>query len=160
MIITKTSFFPTGYAYLTSRSSIQPFICEISDQSLRLVTSNMWAICTNAGLNLSVLAADLLGWRYVSLFMACLMIICFLGLLWLHETPTWLLENKQFDKAVGSLKFYKSDKKSIVDDSAKRKSTANEELGYDGLVELYKAEAEKHEASVPRDEETTNATWM
>ena len=120
----------------------------------------MWAICTNAGLNLSVLAADLLGWRYVSLFMAGLMIICFLGLIWLHETPTWLLENKQFDEAVRSLKFYKSDKKSIVDDNNKRKSNENVELGYDGLVELYKAEAEKEEAFSPRAETTANDTWM
>ena len=145
---------------MTSRSSIQPFVCEISHQNVRLLTSNMWAICTNAGLNLSVLAADLLGWRYVSLFMGGLMIISFLGLIWLHETPEWLLERKQFDKALGSLKFYKSDKKSIVNDDDKRKSHTDEELDYDGLLELYKAEAAKEEASVPSDETIANDTWM
>ena len=49
------------------------------------------------------------------------MIICLLALIiWIHETPDWLLEKCYFDKAIKSLKFYKIDPKILVDNEQKR----------------------------------------
>ena len=101
----------------------------------------MWALCFSSGQALSILAANLLGWRYVSGFFAILMVVCFLGLLWLHETPDWLLENKQFDRAIKSLEFYRIDPKILVDEDAKRLNQNGENKGYEELVGFYREES-------------------
>ena len=72
------------------------------------------------------------------------MVLCFFGLLWLHETPDWLLENKQFDKAIKSLRFYNVDPKTIVEEDEKRLNKNGENKSYDELVALYRQEYVKH----------------
>ena len=139
-----------GYAFLTSRSSIQPFICEISDPSIRGFTSTLFTLCYSSGQALSILAANQLGdlgWRYVSAFFTILMFLCFLGLLWIHETPEWLLENRKFDNAIGSLEFYKVDSKLIVEDDKKRLTKEGEPRNYKELVGFYRKENAKDEKS-------------
>ena len=131
---------------MTSRSSIQPFISEISDPSIRGFTSSLWALCFSSGQALSILAASQLddyGWRYVSAFFAILMLLCFLGLLWIHETPEWLLENRQFDRAIKSLEFYKVDPKLIVEEDKKRLNENGEPKSYKELVGFYRGKTEE-----------------
>ena len=133
-----------GYAFLNSRSSIQPFICEISDTSIRGFTTTLWFLCFIFGYALSMLASSHLGWRYVSGFLAALMIICFVGLFFIHETPEWLLENRHFERAERALKFYKIDKKLLVTDDNKRRSGDGEDRSYKDVVKLYRMEAKKY----------------
>ena len=131
----------TGYAYLTSRSSIQPFICEISDPSIRGTTSTLWALFFTSGQALSILASNLLGWRYISGFFAGLMGLCFILLTQIHETPDWLLEKCYFDRAVKALHFYKIDPKILVYDPEKRLLDNGKEKSYQELVEMYRQES-------------------
>ena len=152
------SKFFLGYAYLTSRSSIQPFICEVSDPSIRGFTSTLWALCFSAGQALSILAANELGWRYVSGFFAALMLICLFGLLIIHETPDWLLENRLFDQAIKSLEFYKIDPKTLVDDDNMRKNEDGQEKGYRELVGLYRRESVVHTNSGKHQDGTSYNT--
>ena len=131
----------SGYAYLTSRSSIQPFICEISDPSIRGATSTLWALFFSSGQALSISTANIFGWRYVSGFFAALMVICFISLTQIHETPDWLLEKCYFRKAVKALEFYKIDPKIIVFESEKRESENGNDKSYRQLVEFYRQES-------------------
>ena len=136
----------SGYVSLTSRASIQPFICEISNPNIRGFTTSLYILCYILGQALTVLAADEgeLGWRYVSGTMGALMILCFLVLLlWIHETPDWLLERCSFDQATKSLEFYKIDRKVLVDDDQKRKTINGEEKSYSEIVALYRQESNK-----------------
>ena len=133
--------FVLGYVSLTCRSAIQPFICEISTPSIRGFTASLYVLCYISGQALSILAANPFfdGWRYVSGVFASLMIVCFLALiLWVHETPDWLLEKCYFDKAITSLKFYKIDPKILVDNDQKRKRNDGTEKSYGEIVELYR----------------------
>ena len=60
--------------------------------------------------------------------------VCFLVLFWPRETPEWLLTKLKFQNAVASYEFYKSDKKSIIEDSSKRLREDGTEKSYRELV--------------------------
>ena len=130
-----------GYAYLTSRSSIQPFICEISDPCIRGATSTLWALFFTSGQALSISTANIFGWRYVSGFFAALIVLCFTLLTQIHETPDWLLEKCYFAKAVKALEFYKIDPKIIVYEPEKREFENGSNKSYRQLVEFYRQES-------------------
>ena len=76
------------------------------------------------------------------------MVLCFLGLLWLQESPDWLLEKKQFDEAIQSLRFYNIDPKIIVKEDEKRLNQHGENKSYDELVGFYRQEYVKHTESM------------
>ena len=111
-----------------------------------------------------MLAAGYLGWRYVSGFFAALMIICLVGIIFIHETPEWLLETKQFDKATKALEFYKTDKKLLITDDNKRKSRKSdigEDKTYEELVKLYRIGSKKYSKSMTmtNDEKAAKPLW-
>ena len=56
-----------------------------------------------------MLAGGYMRWRYASGIFVVLMIVCLIGVMFIHETAEWLLETKQFNKAIMSLEFYKHD---------------------------------------------------
>ena len=150
--------FLLGYVSLTCRSAIQPFICEISNPSIRGLTSSLYVLCYISGQAFSILAAtpSFEGWRYVSGAFALSMIICFLALiLWIHETPDWLLEKCYFDKAVMSLKFYKIDRKILVDSDQKRKTSDGREKSYEEIVGMYRDKS----LCVPATKKSSNDSW-
>ena len=152
-------FFVQGYAYLASRSSIQPFVCEISDPSVRGFTTTLWSLFFISGQAISILASNCLGWRWVSLFFAVLMVIFFFAIMLIHETPNWLLENLCFEKAVQALYFYKTDPKLLVYDENKRTSVDGSDLYYTDLVEMYRAASEKEQNVSFPQQNGTNNTW-
>ena len=85
----------SGYVSLTSRSVIQPFICEISNPNIRRFTTSLYVLFYILGKALSLLVARQgdLEWRYATGIMFVLMIVCFMGfLVWIHDAPDWLLE--------------------------------------------------------------------
>ena len=86
------------------------------------------------------------------------MIVCFVGLFFIHETPDWLLEHRQYEKAIKSLEFYKVDPKILVDNDVKRKSKDGKEKGYRELVGFYRKESVKHAKSVGFGEDTSHNT--
>ena len=147
-----------GYVSLTCRSAIQPFICEISNPSIRGFTTSLYVLCYISGQALSMRAAtpSFEGWRYVSGAFALSMIICFLALLlWVHETPDWLLEKCYFDKAIKSLKFYKIDRKILVDSDRQRQTGDGREKNYEEIVELYRDKS----LCVTASKKSSTASW-
>ena len=152
-------FTISGYAYLTSRSSIQPFICEICDPSIRGTTSTLWALFFSSGIGLSILASNQLGWRYVSGFFAALMVACFLSLLWIHETPDWLLEKRRFEDAIKALEFYRIDPKILVHDDDRRVSKDGEDKNYRKLVMMYRKASVKPRQPLGDKNNNTDQSW-
>ena len=61
----------------------------------------------------------------------------------MHETPDYLLEKRQFEKAVKAMEFYKTDPKLIVDDEKKRLDKDGKTKGYKELVGFYRKESVK-----------------
>ena len=84
------------------------------------------------------------------------MLFCVLVLMWIHETPDWLLEKCQFEKAIKALEFYKIDPKILVDDDQKRKSSDGKEKPYSDIVEMYRKESEAAKSKVSEDEKPQN----
>ena len=123
-----------GYAFLTSRSSIQPFTAEITDPNIRGFASTLWSMLFTIGQATSIFFAGMVGWRELSGFFAALMGVCFLVLFWPRETPEWLMTKLEFQNAVASYEFYKSDKKNIIEDSSKRLREDGTEKSYRELV--------------------------
>ena len=72
-----------------------------------------------------------------------LMITCFTGMVFIHETPEWLLETRKFDKAIKALEFYQTDKKLLVTNDTNRNSNIGEERSYKDLVKLYRIESRR-----------------
>ena len=146
-----------GYASLTSRASIQPFISEICDPAIRGTALTFNVVSHIMGQSLSILAASRFpnGWRYVSGVLGVWMIICFLSvMLWVHETPDWLLEDCRFEEATESLKFYKTDRNLLIGDDEKRKTINGEEKGYEDIVAMYREEWGEATRSVRSSDET------
>ena len=84
------------------------------------------------------------------------MLFCVLVLMWIHETPDWLLEKCQFEKAIKALEFYKIDPKILVDDDQKRKSSDGKEKSYSDIVEMYRKESAAAKSKVSEDEKPQN----
>ena len=76
--------------------------------------------------------------------------------MWIHETPDWLLEKCQFEKAIKALEFYKIDPKILVDDDQKRKSSDGKEKSYSDIVEMYRKESAAAKSKVCEDEKPQN----
>ena len=140
------SKFLLGYVSLTCRSAIQPFICETSNPAIRGITTSLYVLFYISGQAFSVLIANqwFNGWRYVAGAFCGLMIICFLSLLlWIHETPDWLLEKKYFEKATSALLFYEIDREILIGDERKRKTKDGKEKSYNEIVSLYEDESKR-----------------
>ena len=86
------------------------------------------------------------------------MIVFFFAIIFIHETPNWLLENLLFEKAVKSLEFYKTDPKLLVYDDGKRKSVDGSELSYADLVEMYRTEYENEKKAFCAQQSGNNKT--
>ena len=153
------SKFILGYGYLTSRSSIQPFTAEIVDPSIRGFAAGLWALSFTLGQASSIFLAGILGWRQIAGFFAALSAVCFLALIWPHETPEWLMVKSRFQNAVSSYEFYQSDKKVIVEDSGKRISEDGKEKSYRELVQLCKEEEEASKVKTASDTSSNSSSF-
>ena len=155
------SKFILGYGYLTSRSSIQPFTAEIVDPSIRGLAAGLWSFSFTLGQASSIFLAGILGWREISGFFAALSAVCFISLIWPHETPEWLMVKEKFKKATRSYEFYRSDKQIIVEDSTKRLSEDGKEKTYHELVKLIKEEKEDaSKLKSPSDTDLKASTFL
>ena len=132
--------FLQGYAYLTSKSSIQPFVCEISDPAVRKFTSTFWYLFFIAGQALCILGGTYCGWRFVSGLLVVGNTILLFGFLCIHETPYWLLENGHWEKARKSMEFYKIDADMVMAGDEKRLWKTDGRMDYAKLIEFYRKE--------------------
>jgi hypothetical protein len=87
------------------------------------------------------------------------MVVLFVAIMLVHETPNWLLENRRFEEAVKSLEFYKTDPKLLVYDDSKRKSVTGSELSYTDLVEMYRTESENEHTAFYAQQKCSDNTF-
>ena len=148
------SKFLLGYVSLTCRSAIQPFICETSNPNIRGFTTAFYILFYISGQAFSTFLAGRNqtgddGWRWTAAVFAGLMVICFLSLLlWIHESPDWLLDQRRFSQATKALEFFKIDREILVADESKRKTIDGRHKSYKEIVSLYEEAA----ALVPKKE--------
>ena len=142
------SKFLLGYVSLSCRSAIQPFICETSNPNVRGFTTALYVLFYISGQAISTFLAGRNqtgddGWRWTAAVFGGLMVICFLSLLlWIHESPDWLLDKKRFSQATKALEFYKIDREILVADESERKTIDGRHKSYKEIVNLYQNAAE------------------
>lgn len=109
-----------------------------------------------------MLSVGYMRWRYASGIFVVLMSVCLIGVISILETAEWLLEAKQFNKAIMSLEFYKNDKKSLVTDENKRRTKDGEERSYKDLVKLYRIESKIKSKAITTigDNSADKSSWM
>lgn len=96
----------TGVAAIGNRMSSQPFNCEISNPKIRSFTGCIWFISYSSGQCSIYLLASFVTWRLAISITLIPLIISTLGMVFMHESPIWLLRQGQIGKAKLSLKFY------------------------------------------------------
>ena len=65
-------------------------------------------------------------------------IICILGIIWIHETPGWLLETGNFEQAEKALDFYNTDPNSLMHRDENEKDLYANNISCSELVEWYR----------------------
>ena len=113
-------------------------MCEISDPEIRPITSAFWMLFFIAGESLSILACNWLCWRSVAGFLVMANIICIMGILWIHDTPGWLLETGKFEQAEKALNFYNTDPNSLIHRDKKENNGNTNNISCSELVEWYR----------------------
>ena len=65
-------------------------------------------------------------------------IICIMGILWIHDTPGWLLETGKFEQAEKALNFYNTDPNSLIHRDKKENNGNTNNISCSELVEWYR----------------------
>ena len=65
-------------------------------------------------------------------------IICIMGIIWIHETPGWLLETGNFEQAEKALNFYNTDPNSLIHRDENEKNVYDNNISCSELVEWYR----------------------
>ena len=65
-------------------------------------------------------------------------IICIMGIIWIHETPGWLLETGNFEQAEKALNFYNTDPNSLMHRDENEKNVYANNISCSELVEWYR----------------------
>ena len=65
-------------------------------------------------------------------------IICVVGIIWIHETPRWLLETGNFEQAAKALYFYNTDPNSLMHRDENEKNVYDNNISCSELVEWYR----------------------
>ena len=61
-----------------------------------------------------------------------------MGIIWIHETPRWLLETGKFEQAEKSLHFYNTDPNSLIHRKENEKNGHANNISCSELVEWYR----------------------
>lgn len=101
-----TTFIILGYAFLSSRAAIQPFVCEISDPKVRGFTTSLWMISFCTGLTCTVMAGSVAPWRWITAGCCAFSLLTTIGLCTIHESPDWLLRNHYWGEAKFAMQYY------------------------------------------------------
>ena len=100
---------------MSARSYIQPYVCEISSKENRGLNSSLWMIFFCGGIfTITLLGAIILEtnyfphwyWRFALSSLALISVICLLGMLFIYESPEWLLQTGLTEEALLAWKFY------------------------------------------------------
>lgn len=89
--------------------SKQVYISEISMPSIRGCLSAMLKVLGHIGVLLSYIAGTYLNWRQSALLVAVAPSMLFLGILFIPETPSYLVLNGRDDEAASSLQWLRGE---------------------------------------------------
>jgi len=97
----------TGHFSGSSVVSAPIFVGETSHHSLRGLTGNLLVILYCTGFTASMIIGALLSWRSVLLVATCIPAVSLLMLLFMKESPSWLLRQNRKEDCYDSLMFYR-----------------------------------------------------
>ena len=101
--------FLTGHCSGSNLVSTPIFVSEISHPDIRGTTSVLTMSCYTTGFFLSMLCGALLPWRFATGVFMLTPLTSVLLLLWVKESPRWLLRKGRQDQAQEALFFYRGD---------------------------------------------------
>jgi len=101
--------FLTGHCSGSNLVSTPIFVSEISDPDMRGTTSVLTMACYTTGFFASMLLGAILPWRVATgVFMVTPLLSAIL-LMFVHESPTWLLRKERKEQAREAMFFYRGD---------------------------------------------------
>ncbi|XP_040581013.1 trehalose transporter 1-like protein [Lepeophtheirus salmonis] len=98
--------FIIGWLLVSGRISIHPFVAEISTPENRVFTSNGYMLMFSIGMTIINLCGALLNWRIACSIPLIFVLIAFIGLQFIHESPHWLIQKGEYSKALDSFMYY------------------------------------------------------
>ena len=100
---------------MSARSYVQAYVCEVSSKENRGVNCSLFMIFFNGGIfTVTALGSLVLEtehipshyWRLVVGFLAVVSATCFLGVIFIHDSPEWYLQKGLTEEAKAAWKFY------------------------------------------------------
>ena len=101
--------FLTGHCSGSNLVSTPIFVSEISHPDLRGTTSMLTMACYTFGFFASMLSGAILPWRVATGVFMVTPLLSALLLIFVHESPTWLLRKGRKEQARDALYFYRGD---------------------------------------------------
>ncbi|CAB4055414.1 unnamed protein product [Lepeophtheirus salmonis] len=95
-----------SWLLVSGRISIHPFVAEISTPENRVFTSNGYMLMFSIGMTIINLCGALLNWRIACSIPLIFVLIAFIGLQFIHESPHWLIQKGEYSKALDSFMYY------------------------------------------------------
>jgi len=97
------------------------FVAETSHSSIRGFTGTLLIIEYCSGFTLSMLLGALFPWKIVCYIVLIFPTLAFFIMLWLKETPSWLLRHGRETDAVEALEFYRGNPEIVKEEMKKMK---------------------------------------
>ena len=101
--------FLGGHCAASNLVSTPIFVSEISHPDIRGTTSVLTMSCYTTGFFLSMLGGAVMPWRVATGVFMVTPLLSTILLLFVHESPTWLLRNGRKEQAVEAMFFYRGD---------------------------------------------------
>lgn len=89
-----------------ARVCVQPLVCEISHPDLRGFTGSLFVTGYTAAFALVIITGAFLHWKIVIGAPVLTSILGIFGLIWMKNSPVWLVQNGKDSDALIALRFY------------------------------------------------------
>ena len=105
--------FLLGHCAASNLVSTPIFVSEISHPDIRGTTSVLTMACYTTGFFVAMLGGALMPWRIATGVFMVTPLVSALLLMFVHESPTWLLRNGRKEQATEALFFYRGDMETV-----------------------------------------------
>ncbi|CAG7834851.1 unnamed protein product [Allacma fusca] len=95
--------FITGFCGGSFTLAVPVYASEIAEDSIRGILSNSMALAVNAGILFTYVVGTLVSWSTSSIINAFLPALFFIGMIFMPETPPYLISKRKLPEAIKSL---------------------------------------------------------
>ena len=117
---------------------LQPYVAEITPSTYRGATGGQFQNGVNMGIFISLLISPYLPWRTLSVIGLVFGCVMGIGLMFMHESPVWLLSTRQLERYEKSSRFFAGKTHVLYPEFAPATTEVNPEkkysLKYDDLA--------------------------